>query len=62
MDPVTGKEMVALLKREGWALDRVSGSHHKLVKGGQHVSVPVHGNRELKPGTQHQILKEAGLR
>lgn len=25
------------------------------------VIVPVHGNRDLKPGTQHGILKDAGL-
>lgn len=59
---VTGSEMVATLKREGWILESVKGSHHKLVKAGKHVVVPVHGKRELKPGTLRKILKEAGLR
>ena len=54
--------MVALLKRNGWVLDCVSGSHHKMVKGGQHVSVPVHGKRDLPKGLELAILKEASLR
>lgn len=58
---VTGKEMVALLKRNEWVLDRVSGSHHKFIKGGQHVVVPVHGKRDLKKGVENTILKKAGL-
>ena len=40
---MTGKEMVKLLKRNGWELDRISGSHHILVKGQKTLSVPVHG-------------------
>jgi len=39
------------------------GSHHIYVHpdGGRRVTVPVHGNTELKPGTQRSILRDAGL-
>jgi predicted RNA binding protein YcfA (HicA-like mRNA interferase family) len=59
---VSGKEMCRALERRGWRRDRIRGSHHiyKNSSGGQ-VSVPVHGNKSLKPGTQRAIMKDAGL-
>jgi len=42
---VTGKELVKLLKAEGWALARMEGSHHILVRGTKTISVPVHGKK-----------------
>jgi len=30
---MTGKEMVKLLKEHGWEVDRISGSHHIMIKG-----------------------------
>ena len=62
MKAVSGKELCRALERRGWLLDRVRGSHHvyKDPSGG-HVSVPVHGNKTLKPGTQRAIMKDAGL-
>ncbi len=56
-----GKELVKLLQKEGWALDRVNGSHHILVKGGKSVSVPVH-NTDIQKGLLHAIMKKAGLK
>jgi predicted RNA binding protein YcfA (HicA-like mRNA interferase family) len=58
---MTGKEVIKLLKRHGWALDHIQGSHHIMLKGGKKIPVPVHGNADLRPGTLHSILKEAGL-
>lgn len=55
-----GKELVKLLKKEGWILDRVHGSHHILEKEGKIVSVPVH-NKDLPKGTLASILKQAGV-
>jgi predicted RNA binding protein YcfA (HicA-like mRNA interferase family) len=62
--PVSGKEMLKLLAREGWYLVRVKGSHHILAKDGnpQVIIVPVHGNRTLAPGTESFIRKQAGLK
>jgi predicted RNA binding protein YcfA (HicA-like mRNA interferase family) len=62
MNAMTGKEMVKLLQSHGFVVDRIRGSHYRLKQGAVSVSVPVHAGKELKSGTQHQILKEAGLR
>jgi predicted RNA binding protein YcfA (HicA-like mRNA interferase family) len=56
---MTGKKAVRLLRKEGWVLVRVEGSHHILEKNNFIVSVPVHGNRDLKKGTEHSIFKAA---
>jgi predicted RNA binding protein YcfA (HicA-like mRNA interferase family) len=60
---VTGKHMCRVLERLGWVLDRVKGSHHIYRESGHPfpVSVPVHGNKTLKPGTQRAIMRAAGL-
>ena len=57
---MTGKEALRRLKKEGWMLVRVRGSHHALIKGQKRVSVPVHGNKELREGTYQDIAKKAG--
>ena len=57
-----GKDLVRLLKKNGWTLDHVRGSHYVLSKGGQHVSVPVHAGRQLGKGLLHELLKKAGLK
>jgi predicted RNA binding protein YcfA (HicA-like mRNA interferase family) len=63
MKPVSGKRMCRILAKLGWQLIRIKGSHHAF----QHpdnfttIIVPVHGNKDLKPGTQHGIMKDAGL-
>lgn len=58
-----GKELVRLLKEHGWVLDRISGSHHIMVKEGRRpVPVPVHGNKDLNKSLLHGILKEAGIK
>jgi HicA toxin of bacterial toxin-antitoxin, len=44
-------------------VDRISGSHHIYKKMGEAtaISVPVHGNKSLKQGIQHALMKQAGL-
>lgn len=59
---MTGKEMVKLLRQHGWEVDRIHGSHHILIKAGKTLSVPVHGNKELKKGLQQALLKEGGIK
>lgn len=54
--------MVKLLRDNGFVLERINGSHHIMKKGVIEVSVPVHAGKDLRPGTQHRILKEAGLK
>lgn len=60
--PLTGKDMVKKLKKDGWELRRTEGSHRHLYKDGIRVTVPVHGNKDLGKGLENKILKEAGLK
>lgn len=59
---MTGKELVKLLKAVGWELARIEGSHHILVKGTKTISVPVHGNKDLKKGTLESLKKQGDLK
>ena len=59
---VKPKQLIRVLEREGWQLDRVRGSHHVFRHPERHhrVVVPVHG-RDLRPGTLRSILDAAGI-
>lgn len=58
-----GKELVKLLEKHGWVLDRISGLHHIMVKEGRRpVPIPVHGKKDLNKRMLHGILKEAGIK
>ncbi|GAC1467828.1 MAG: hypothetical protein NVSMB9_09860 [Isosphaeraceae bacterium] len=57
----SGQEMVRFLKRQGFALLRIRGSHHFLGRGDQRTCVPVHGNSPLKIGTLGGILRDIDL-
>jgi predicted RNA binding protein YcfA (HicA-like mRNA interferase family) len=59
---MTGRELIKLLRKHGWQLDRVSGSHHILKKNTKTLTVPVHGKKDLPKGTLNRILKEAGIK
>lgn len=55
--------MCRVLEQHGWTLIRVKGSHHAFQKpdNPNTIIVPVHGNKDLKVGTQRAILKDVGL-
>jgi len=61
--PVSGKRMCRILRKRGWILVRSKGSHQAFQRAGNPITiiVPVHGNKDLKPGTQRGIMKDAGL-
>lgn len=63
MKPVSGKRMCRILEQRGWELARIHGSHHvyRHVPTNRRTTVPVHGNVDLKPGTQRGIMRDAGL-
>ena len=52
-----------IVERHGWALLRISGSHHIDGKAGSIVrlSIPIHGNAELKRGLLRHLLKQAEI-
>lgn len=61
---VSGKRVIQALHRAGFVTDRIVGSHHVLVFLGdtrRAVTVPLHGNRDLKPGTLRSIIRQAGF-
>ena len=60
---VNGRETIRALERGGFLLDEIEGSHHIMLHPvtGRQVSVPVHGGRDLKPGTLRGIIRDAGL-
>ncbi len=56
------RELMRILKENGWVLDRIEGSHHIFVKDGHRsVPVPVHKGREITKDMVRRILKEAGI-
>ena len=60
--PMTPKEMIRLLKRNGFQTIDQNGSHVKMknVKTGRQTIVPYH-NKEMTKGLERAILKQAGL-
>lgn len=59
---MTGKELLRLLIKHGWKIDRIHGSHHVLKKDNQTITVPIHGNGDIKKGLLQSLLKQAGLK
>lgn len=60
---VNSEKLIRLLKKKGFVLNRISGSHHILIHKDQHlrVSVPVHKGKTLGRGITLAILKDAGV-
>jgi predicted RNA binding protein YcfA (HicA-like mRNA interferase family) len=60
---VTGRQAVEAFGKAGFALVRISGSHHMLRRPGHRyvLSVPVHGKKKLKPGTLRSLIRDAGM-
>lgn len=59
---MNGKQMIKLLEKNGFKLDRITGSHHIMIKGEITLPVPVHGSKDLKKGLEFSLLKRAGLK
>ncbi|MDP3639858.1 MAG: type II toxin-antitoxin system HicA family toxin [Nanoarchaeota archaeon] len=62
---LSGKEIIALLEKQGFVVKRQKGSHVTLYKKtperGLYVTVPLHGNKELVPSTLLSIIRQAGM-
>ncbi|HLC98370.1 MAG TPA: type II toxin-antitoxin system HicA family toxin [Candidatus Nanoarchaeia archaeon] len=62
---LSGKEIIALLEKQGFVVKRQKGSHMTLYKKtsekGLYVTVPLHGNKEIKRGTLLSIIRQAGM-
>ena len=57
-----GREVIAALRRAGFAVLRVRGSHHFLQHAdGRRTVVPVHAGETIGPGLLNKILKDAEM-
>ena len=63
MKMVSGKHLCRILEYWGWELKRVHGSHYIYTHpdNSKILTVPVHGNKDLKKSTLGQLLKDANL-
>lgn len=61
--PMTPKQMIKLLKENGFVEERQNGSHkffaHPVTE--KRTTVPYH-SKDLKKGTEQQMLEDAGLK
>jgi predicted RNA binding protein YcfA (HicA-like mRNA interferase family) len=58
----TPKNLIRLLERNGFVLDRIKGSHqiYLHIEKKLRAVVPMH-TRDIPTGTLHAILKQAGI-
>ena len=63
MKSISGKQFAKTLEKQGWQLVRVNGSHHVYMKPGSsaRISLPIHGNDDLKIGLLKHLMKVAGI-
>lgn len=59
---MNGKRVIKILEAHGWILDRVTGSHHVMMKGARAVPIPVHGAKDLKIGLIKGIERQTGVK
>lgn len=61
--PMKPKEMIRLLKKNGFIKISQNGFHVKMknFKTGKQTTVPLH-SKDLKKGLEDAILKQAGLK
>lgn len=53
------RKIIKRLKKEGFVLESVTGSHHKFRKGNKIVIVP-HPKKDLSSGVARRIAEMAG--
>ncbi len=62
---MTARSLVKMLKADGWAIERVAGSHHIFTHSTKPgiVVVPIHSlGADVPLGTLRSVLKKAGLK
>jgi len=58
----TGKQLVAALRKGGFEVIRIKGSHHFLRHAdGRCTVVPVHAGEDVGPGLLAKILRDCDL-
>lgn len=59
---MNGNEIIAKLKAAGWIVLRQTGSHVRMGKESARTTVPVHGKRDVGPGTLACIERQSGVK
>lgn len=59
---MTSSEIIKILLKNGFIIDRIKGSHHLLLNKETkiRVVVPMH-KKDLPKGTVYEIIKQSGL-
>lgn len=59
---IDGRQLIRLLKKFGFEVVRIKGSHHFLKHSDGRVTVvPVHGKENIGIGLFHKILKDCEI-
>jgi len=60
---ISGKEAIKAFQKDGWYIANVEGSHTTLKKKNMacNLSIPVHGNKDVKRGLLRKQLVKANL-
>lgn len=59
---ITGQQVIAALRKAGFQVLRIKGSHHFLAHtDGRHTVVPVHRGETIGPGLLSQILRDVEI-
>ena len=57
---MNSREIIRRLKRAGFTLDRIQGSHHIYERKGR-IAVAPHSKKDLAIGTVRSIERQAGV-
>ncbi len=63
LPPMKAREVITILRRAGWYIDHITGSHYIMRHPARTgvVPVPYHGNRDVKIGVLRSIIRQAGM-
>jgi len=62
MPVLNAREVIAVLRRLGFEVDHVTGSHYIMRHSdGRRAVVPYHGGRDIKQGVLRAIIRQAGV-
>ncbi len=59
---MNGKQVLKILKSNGWTVVRVKGSHHMVSRGSVSFPVPVHGTKDIGIGLLKKIENISGVK
>jgi len=59
---MNAKEIIKILKENGFVKKSQKGSHEKYIKDDKTVIVPIHGKRDIPVGTIKSIELQSGIK